>query len=420
MKHLLLMMILAVFTPTARSQTTTALTLEECYRLAKAHYPAVQQLELVQRTTDYSLANASRGYLPQLSVNGQASYQSEVTRIPISIPNMTVPELSKDQYKLYAEVSQAVYDGGAIGQQKKILEANRAAESQKVEVELYKLRERICQLYFGVLLIDAQLKQTDILRSDLALGITKTEAAIANGTALKSTLSVLKAEVLKTEQRVTELRALRTAYTDMLALFTGLTIGESTLFTLPEHKAASTDIQRPELALYSFQQQSIDASSGLLTAKNRPRLNAFVQAGYGRPALNMLSNDFEPYAIGGLRLTWSITGFYTLKNDRALLEINRSAIAVQRETFLLNTQITLRQQHAEVAKLQELLQTDDEIIALRETVKTTSAAQLENGVINTNDYLRDVNAEDQARQTKLLHELHLLQAQYNQLITTGN
>jgi outer membrane protein TolC len=379
----------------------------------------VKQLELIRKSSDYSLENASKGYLPQVSINGQATYQSEVTRIPINIPNMTVPTLSKDQYKLYAEVNQVVYDGGAIAQQQKVLEASRATEEQKIEVELYKLKERINQLYFGILLIDGQLEQTALLRKDLELGITKTNALIDNGTALKSTVNVLKAEVLKTNQRITELKALRRAYTDMLGLFIQQPLHSETQLATPAAVQAQTEIRRPELTLYALQQQSVDAGYGLLAAKNRPKVSLFVQGGYGRPALNMLSNDFEPYAIGGVRLNWSLSGLYTLKNERAVLEVNRSTVDLQRELFLLNTQITLRQQNAEVTKLQELLQTDDAIIDLRTSTKTVSASQLENGVINANDYLRDVNAEDQARLNKLLHEIQLLQAQYNQQITTG-
>lgn len=420
MKTTLLALFLLLFATTGSPQTENRLTLDDCFRMAKAHYPMTKQLELIRKSSDYSLENATKGYLPQVSVNGQATYQSEVTRIPISLPNTTIPTLSKDQYKVYAEVNQVIYDGGAIRQQRNVLETNRAASEQQLEVELYQLKSRVSQLFFGILLIDEQLRQTDLLQQDLELGLQKTQAAIDNGTALKSNANVFKAELLKTQQRKTELAATRTAYADMLGLFTGQPMDETTEFVQPPSPAVTADIHRPELTLYTLQQQSITANYGLLNARNRPKFSFFVQGGYGRPALNMLSNNFDAYYIGGIRMSWSLSGLYTLKNERSALDISRQNLDIQQEVFLLNTQVTARQQSAEVTKLQELLSSDDEIIELRTAIKTTSAAQLENGVITSGDYLRDVNAEDQARQNKILHAIQLLQAGYNQQITTGN
>jgi outer membrane protein TolC len=172
--------------------------------------------------------------------------------------------------------------------------------------------------------------------------------------------------------------------------------------------------------MYDYQNKSLDVQSKMINAKNMPKVNLFVQGGYGRPALNMLNNNFETYYIGGVRMNWSLSGYYTSGKEKEIVNINRRAIELQKETFLFNTNNTVKQQSAEIAKLQELLSTDDEIITLRTGIKNTSSVQLQNGVINTNDYLREVNAEDNARQTKILHEIQLLMAQYNQQTTTGN
>lgn len=416
MKTKLLLLLLLV-TGALQAQS---LTIETCYGLAAENYPLVKQRELLTKSNEYTLQNLSKGYLPQLTLAGQATYQSEVTQIPISVPGMNVPVLSKDQYKFYGEVNQTLFDGGVIKQQKLAQQSNLEAEQQKLEVELYKIKERVNQLFFGILLVDEQIRQTELLKQDINLGLKKTEAAIANGTAFKSSADVLKAELLNADQRTTELNAARTAYAEMLGLFINRTLDVTVTLEKPKALVVSPEINRPEITLYESQNKIIDAQYKMLTARNLPKLNLFVQGGYGRPALNMLSNDFEAYYMGGVRLNWSLSGLYTLKKDKSLLDLNRQTIAVQKETFLFNTNYTLRQQSAEVNKYSELLTSDNDIISLRTRVKQTASAQLENGVITSNDYLREVNAEDKARQNKIVHEIQLLMAQYAQQTTTGN
>ncbi len=411
-KLLLLLLLCAGVT---RAQS---LTIEECYALAAQNYPLVKQRELITKSNEYTLQNLSKGYLPQLSIIGQATYQSEVTQVPIDAP--LIPTLSKDQYKLYAEVNQTLFDGGVLKQQKRTQESNTVVEQQKLEVELYKIKDKINQLFFGILLVDEQIKQTTLLKDDITLGLKKTEAAIANGTAFKSSADILKAELLNADQRTTELKAARTAYADMLGLFVNRPLTPDINLEKPKSLVVAQEINRPEITLYEYQNKTVDAQYKMITARSLPKLNFFVQGGYGRPALNMLSNEFESYYIGGLRLNWSLSGLYTIKKDKALLDLNRRNIEVQKETFLFNTNYTLKQQSADVNKYNELLTSDEQIVALRTNVKNTASVQLENGVINTNDYLREVNAEDEARQNKIVHEIQLLMAQYAQQTTTGN
>ena len=394
------------------------LSLNSCYALAKNNYPLIKKHELITKSKDYLLENIAKGLLPQINIAGQASYQSDVTTFPKSIPG--VPVLSKDQYKIYAEVNQPIYDGGIIKEQKRIQEANSVVEEQQLEVELYKLKDRINQLYFGILLIDEQLKQNALMKDDIQLGLNKINAQIANGTALRSNADLLKAELLKVGQQSIELESNRTGLTDMLGLFINRSIDENTVFNKPPGIISSMEIKRPELSLFDSRSKMLDAQNNLITAQNNPKISFFAQGGFGKPAFNILSNDFDPFYIGGVRLSFPLTGFYTTKNNRSLIELKKQNINVEKETFLFNTQFTLRQQSADVTKLQQFLKLDDEIIPLRESVKKAALAQLENGVINSGDYLREVNAEDNARQAKILHEIQLLLAQYKVLNTTGN
>ena len=396
---------------------SNSVSLDSCYVWAKNNYPLVKQYELIAKSNEYTLENISKGYLPQININGQATYQSDVTQLPKGIPGVKV--LSKDQYKIYAEANQVIYDGGVIKQQKKLQEANSIVAGQQLEVELYKLKDRVNQLYFGILLADEQLKQIALTQNDIQLGLDKINAQIANGTALRSNADVLKAELLKSEQQKTELETNRKAFMGMLGLFIKCELNENTVFTKPTNIISSEKIRRPELLMYDYQNQIFDAQNNLLTAKNNPKLSFFIQGGYGRPAFNILSNSFDPFYIGGLRFTFPISGFYTLRNERELIRINRKTMEVQKNTFLFNTQLTLKQQSADITKFQNFLKTDDEIISLRTNVKKAALAQLENGVINSSDYLREVNAEGGARQNKILHETQLLMAQYNERNTTG-
>jgi len=404
----------------APAATAQPLTLTESHALALENYPLVKQRDLIAQSAAYSIDQANTGYFPQININGQATYQSAVTQIPIQVPGIAMPALSKDQYKLYGEVNQSLFDGGVTKLRKQAVEASANVEREALEVELHKLRDRINQLFFGILLLDAQLAQNELVGKDIQAGLEKANAAIANGSALKSSASLLEAELLKTHQRTVELQATRKAYLQMLGLFINRTLDEHAALAKPPAPQVLPDINRPELDWYAQQQTGIAVERKLLAARNLPKLGLFLQAGLGRPALNMLSNDFEPYYYGGVRLSIPLSGFYTLKKEKALLDIRQQTIDVQKDVFLFHTGVAFKQQSTEAAKYGQLLQTDGEIIALRTSVKKAALAQLENGVINTADYIREVNAEDGAKLAKILHELQLLKTQYDMQYTTGN
>ena len=236
-----------------------------------------------------------------------------------------------------------------------------------------------------------------------------------NGVAFRSNLNMLKAELLKTEQRAIEVRSSRKGLVDVLSLFTGQALAENVHLEKPASiiSVVTTEIDRPELKLYNEQEKFIGQQERLITAKNLPRASLFAQGGYGRPGLNMLLNEFDLYYVGGIRLNWSLGGLYTKKKEKEQVAINKKMIEVQKETFLLNTNSQLKQQKAEIDKLGQLLDADKQIVELRKTVTDAAKAQLENGVITANDYLKEINAEDQARQLQITHEIQLLQAQIN-------
>ena len=419
MKKIFILIDMLLVVGSAFGQPFERLSIEESYKFAKENYPLTKQRDLIERTKEYSLSNAAKGILPVITINGQDSYQSDVTSIPIKSPDMNVEPLSKHQYKIYGEVAANLYDGGAVRNQKELHRATAKIDEQNLEVQLYQLRDRINQIYFGILLLDAQLEQNELMKTDIRRGIKQVEASINNGTALKSSADVLQAEYLKANQKTIELKASRKAFVDMLALMLGVSFDDSTIFEKPSPLSTRDEINRPELSLYQYRRDAISVQSKMLSTRNRPRLSVFFQGGYGRPALDMLNNSPEPYYITGLRLNWTISGFYTFKKEKALLRIEQSNLDLLQETFVYNTKISLKSHSSEVDKLKDVLASDDEIIRLREKITQTASAQLENGVITSNDYLREVTAEDQARQNMIVHEIQLLLAQYNLQTTAG-
>ena len=398
-----------------------SLSLQKAYELAEQNYPLIKQRELIKQTSEYSEENLGKGFLPQINLSGQATYQSAVTQVKLPAPGIFIEPLSKDQYRILGDVNQLIYDGGAIKQQKGIQHLSDEVEQQKIEVELYKLKERINQIFLGVLFLDEQLKQVDLVKSDLNNGIIRVEAQVNNGVALKSNLNVLKAELLKADQRAIEIKSSRKGYIDVLSFFINQTLPENIKLEKPvvAGSVLTNDIQRPELKLYSTQEKLLGGQYKMIGSRNKPKASLFFQGGYGRPSLNLFTNDFDFFYTTGLRLNWSIGGFYTEKREKKIIELNQKSIDIQKEVFLFNTNAQLKQQQSEFDKLQKLIATDNDIIDLRIKVKDAAKAQLENGVITANDYLREVNAEDLARQSLITHQIQLLQAQINYQTISG-
>lgn len=399
----------------ARSQS--ALTLGECYERAEAHYPLIKQTHLIERTKNLSVENALKGHLPRIQVNGQATYQSDVIQIPVELPG--VEPLSKDQYRIFGEVSQTLYQGGLVHQQKDAAQASSVIEQKQLEVDLYELRSRINDLFFGILLLREQITQSELIRDAIGTSLKKTRAAIAYGTALPGAADVLQAEVLKVEQRIIEMSASEDVYRKILSKFVGESISRETVLQRPVLAASSSSISRPELELFKARSRSLEIQRAQLSSRSKPRVELFFQAGYGRPGLNMLENRFDTYYLGGLRFAWQISGYYTLKRDYEILDLRRQSVDLQKETFLFNTGLSLDQFESEMTRLRRLVEVDDEIIALRAKVRRTAEVQLEEGVITSSEYIREVNAEDQAKQSRALHDTQLLLAQARYLFISG-
>lgn len=398
-------------------------TLDECRRKAQEHYPLVRRYSLIERAKAYNIENASKGYLPQFAFSAKATYQSDVTELPLKIPNIDMKGIPKDQYLVMLELQQNVWDSGKIRIQKKQAAAEAEIERQNVNVEMYALNSRINRLFFGILLLDEQLKQNILLQEELKRNEQQITAYRKYGIANRSDLDAVSVELLNTRQKQMELSTLRAAYLKMLSLFVGEELLPETVLEKPvlvKPFSDTEEIYRPELLWFDAQKNGIHVQEKALNIRHLPHLSLFAQGAYGNPGLNMLKNKFSPFYVAGLRFVWNFGSLYTLKNDRKLISDRYRQIDNSRDIFLFNTRLQMVQQRQAIRSLEQQMQDDDEIIRLRGNIRRSAEAKVANGTLTVTELLRELTAESLARQTKALHEIQWLMAIYELKHTTNH
>lgn len=402
------------------------LRIEECYSKAQANYPLIKQYDLIEKSKDYNLSNAGKGYLPQVSFSAKATYQSDVTKLPfdlsqLGMQDINIPTLSKDQYGATLDVNQVIWDGGTIKSKKESIRTSSEIERKSLEVELYAVNDRVNQVFFGILLFDAQIEQNKIYQEDLRQNHDKILSWMQNGIANQADLDAVKVEQLKAIQTESQLAHTKNAYMNILSALIGEELNYSTDFVKPAANfEINTLIQRPELELYSAQVKNLEVQNKEINAGLMPRLGVFVTGGYGRPGLNMLEDDFSAYYMAGINLSWNFSNLYSNKNSKRKIRNNIASVQTQLETFLFNTNLDISQKQSEISKYRDQLKYDDHIIALRSSIKQSSEAKMANGTISGIDLMRDTHAEEMAKQDKILHEIEMLLAIYNLRYTTNN
>ncbi len=411
------------------AQNNNSLSIERCYMLAEQNYPLIKQYALLEQSRDFNLTNTARAWLPQIALNAKATYQSDVTKITLdfsqvpipALSDLKIPELSKDQYGITLEILQTLWDGGTTKARSEQIRAQSLVEDEELNVNLYAVKERINQLFFGILMSDALLEQNRIFQNELQQNFVRVKSLIDGGLANMSDLDAVKVEQLKAKQLATQILYNRKAYLTMLSAFTGKKLDETIMLQKPViQQTLSIKNVRPELSLFDSKSALFETQNSLIKAELRPKFGLFLTGGYGNPGLNMLENGFTPYYIGGVRISWNISSFYTYKNRMSELNIKQNSLAVQRETFLFNSNLQATSKQNEIEKYHGLLADDDEIIALRQSVKRATEAKVSNGTATISDLIRETNAEALAKQDKILHELEMLQAIYNLKFITNN
>ena len=397
-------------------------TLDECRRLAREHYPEIRQYDLVRRTEEYTLSNARRAWLPQLSLAAQATWQTEVPSFPNALAGMLaqqgidMPGMNKDQYKAALELNQTLWDGGKSEADKRIARAEAAEQARSADVDLYALQGRVDNLFFGILLLDERIAQTrltlDLLRSNLE----KVRALQRNGAAMQSDADAVEAELLTVNQQLTQVTASRDSYRRMLEIFTGRPLDGERLERPDASEPRSMESSRPELALFDATADKLTAQERLVKAATRPRFGLFAQGYYGYPGMDyfqsMMSPDWSWNAMAGVKMSWNFGAYYTRKNSLAKLRTAKEQVEVQREIFLFNTRLQTAEESGDIARLRKVLADDDRIVALRRSVREAAESKLRNGVIDTDDLLRKITDEAAAATARSAREIELLKTIY--------
>ena len=418
--------ILSILISSTLLSAFSQITIEDCYQKAQENYPLIKQYDLIEKTKEYNLSNVNKGYLPQIMFSAKATYQSDVTEIPINLEQLgfqgiTIPTVSQDQYGLTLDINQTIWDGGEIKSQKKEVRATSEVNAKNIEVSLYAINARINQIYFGILLTEAQIHLNQLLKEELQQNYDQIQSYIQNGIANQADLDAVRVDQLKTEQDKIQLIYTRKAYIAMLSELIGTNLDVNTKFIKPVWTyPILKQINRPELSLYDAQIKQYEIEKQAITAGLMPKLGAFITGGYGKPGLDMLENEFTPYYIAGIKLTWNISNLYTQKNRKKLIQTNIKTVETQRATFLFDTNLDITQKDKNIEKYINQIKYDDEIIALRNAVKKASEAKMANGTISGTDLMRDINAAQMAKQNKILHEIELLLAVYDLKFATNN
>lgn len=419
------------------AQAPKPVTIEWCQEATRQNQPLLSKLSLVDRGERLSLGTANTAWLPRVTLSGKYTDQSDVTQLALDlpIPGFSIPENDTEQYQIAAEVSQTIWDGGLTAAKKRAIKAGAQADRARVETNLYALRSQVNALFFGVLIVEGQLEQNAILLDELATNEKRVAAWVANGIATAPDLDAVRVEALNAAQTRITLEAARRSLLESLSLLTGEELTDADGFAHPEQPATDsppavgsatsagsatipkTDAHaagraRPETALFAALAVATGTQKSQLVAQAMPRVSAFVQGGYGKPALDMFDPDPATFWIAGVRFSWAIDGFWSLPFTLAKVDSDMSSIAADSDSFNLSVEMEAARHQSEIARLAALVETDGELVALRARIKEAARTRLDNGTIGTVDFLREINAEALARQSRSLHEIQLLEAQF--------
>lgn len=395
---------------TLAGSVTAQVTLSECVEKARNNYPQIQELGLIREAEKYDLSTASQSWLPQLTISGKAQYQSKVVEMPFEIPEFKF-NLPHDQYSLVGEVSQTIWDGGSTASKKRLVSADAKIQSKQLEVSLYGLRQKVENIFLGILLIDKQIAQNEIAVKSLYRNRESVLAGIEHGVSYQSDLSIVDVNILNYKQTISSLHADRQAYVDMLGRLTGEDLSQAQFVEPPVDLPIDTaTLARPELQLYKAQLEQTQVQRRDLQSNLYPKLNLALQGGIGRPGLNILKNEFEPYYTVGVKLQWNLGALYSRKNDIRKIAVQKGRIERQQEAFVLNTMLDVTDQLNEVHKAEQVLAQDREIIRLREEIRQAGEEQYKQGVIMLTDLMEMIDEEFNARVAQSLHQVQLVMA----------
>jgi outer membrane protein TolC len=393
-------------------------TLNDCYNLVEINYPLVKQHQLLAQQNQIDKKIITNSKLPQFNIDAQATYQSDVVEVPI--PNSNIESLNKDQYRATFSVNQLIYNGGLTNAALKVKLGQLKTKQKQLDANIYQLKTQINQLYFSVLLTQETYKLLEAKKRQLQSKLKEVKSGIKYGVLLPASDSVLEAELLKIKQQFIEVESRKSSLIETLSSLIGQSLSGLTEFEVPLIKTQlQNEINRPELDLFQFKKEEINNQEMLISKQNAPKLNGFATGGYGNPGLNMLDNSFQPFYTVGVKLHWNVFDWNTNKRKQETVAINKDIIENEAEIFKLNTNIELNKQQQEIQKISAFINSDLEIITLREKVLKTIDSQLKNGVITSSTYITEFTNLFEAENTLLKHRIQIQLAKANYNIIKG-
>lgn len=411
-----------LFANQASAQEKKITTLGLCHEKAIATYPQLNDKTLLKDASELRTKNIGTNYLPQLSINGQATYQSDVTKI--SLPQqmgLSIPSPAHDQYKVTLDAQQLIYDGGLTRKQKQLEEASSAADIQQVETDLLRIKEQVNNTFFTIVLLQENKRLLQNTLNVLKEKEQTMQSMVKNGVLMQSDENTIVAERLKTEQLVAEIDINRASAIRIMNLLTNEEFTDSTLFVSPELVIQETLVlNRPELKTFELQEKRMETAGSITNASLLPRVYAFGQLGYGRPGLNMMNDSFNEFYMVGASIKWNFWDWNKSRREKQVYAIQKQMIGSKRDNFNKNLSIDLQNRLAAIKKSEEALKRDADIVKLRESITQVAQSQLNNGVITSTDYITELNSETQARINLETHKIQLIQAKANYLLATGN
>ena len=403
------------------ASTTTAQTLEECQKAAEKNYPLIKQYGLIAQTTELTVSNIQKEWLPKIAVSAQATYQSNVVAWPERIQSiyqqmgLAMKGLKKDQYKMAIDLQQTLYDGGTIASKQAIARQEAKVQEAENQTKLYQVHHRVNEMYFALLLLNEQIKLNNNVKSLLLANENKLAAMVKSGTAATSDLDNVRAERLSAEQQYTSLKAEQQMLQHILTTFCGIKV-ENVQKPTPVSTDTLTN-NRPELQLFNSKLKLSEAQEKALNTRLHPTLALFAQGYYGYPGMNMfndmIDHKWRLNGIVGVKLSWNVGALYTRKNDKARLRLQRELIENERKVFLFNNSMEQIRQNSNINRFKTMMQTDKEIIALRTNVRKAAESKLLHGIIDVNSLLREINNENAAKVQWAIHEIDMLKEMYN-------
>lgn len=395
-------------------------TLEDCQVKARENFPLIKQYGLIEKSKEYTLSNANKAYLPQLDVS---IIGGVISGLPTFSPPGSESSSSVDLNAItILQLNQMIWDGGITKAKKNIVEASSEMEKADLEVSLFALEERINNLYFGVLLIDEQIKQMEILKSTMLRNMNRVEIAVQNGAAFKSDIDEIKVELINIDQKMEELTSNRNAYINVLAAMVGDSIDGTAKFSKPqvEKDFIALENKRPELRLFQNQENLIEAQSAIDKSMLYPKIGLLGFGTFIQPGADFGASTLNNIFVGGISINWGLGALYNNGNNKKLTDINLQKVAVQRETFLFNNKLELTQTQMELEKYKTLLDMDKEILALKSSIKKAYDVKYENGISTMSELLNRTNDESVAQQNLIVHEIQYLMKAYQYLNKSGN